>query len=98
VYTNPQSGVTGFFLSPLQIFYFIDNGVSMTEEASKPILEKLMAYITQEKFMYHHDWQNGDLILSDQWFSIHKRWKFDGMATRLLHRMESDFSKISFLQ
>ena len=96
VYTNPQSGVTGFFLSPLQIFYFIDNGVNMSEEESKPILERLMAYITQERFMYHHDWQDGDLVLSDQWFSIHKRWKFDAMDKRLLHRMECDFSKITF--
>ena len=46
--------------------------------------------------MYHHDWQDGDVLLSEQWLGIHKRWKFEGIIERTLHRIESDFTHIKF--
>jgi taurine dioxygenase len=91
VHTN-IAGKTGFYFSPLQVFYF----VGMTEDESLPILEKLRDHIIQDRFMYHHDWQDNDLIISEQWLGIHKRWAFEGMATRTLHRIESDFDHIKF--
>ena len=83
---------TGFYCSPNQIFYF----EGMTEEASKPIIEKLRDFIFQEKYMYHHDWQNNDLLFSEQWLNIHKRWRFEDIEHRLLHRMCVDFANIKF--
>jgi taurine dioxygenase len=91
VHTN-IAGKTGFYFSPLQVFYF----VGMTEDESWPIIKKLRDYIIQERFMYHHDWQDNDLVLSEQWLGIHKRWKFEGIGQRTLHRIESDFSHIRF--
>lgn len=91
VYTN-IAGKTGFYFSPLQVFYF----AGMTEDQSLPIIEKLRDHIIQERFMYHHDWKDGDLLLSEQWLGIHKRWKFEGINKRTLHRIESDFSNIKF--
>jgi alpha-ketoglutarate-dependent taurine dioxygenase len=76
----------------LQVFYF----AGMTEDQSLPIIEKLRDHIIQERFMYHHDWKDGDLLLSEQWLGIHKRWKFEGINKRTLHRIESDFSNIKF--
>jgi len=91
VYTN-IAGKTGFYFSPLQVFYFD----GMTEDESRPILEKLKDHIIQERFMYHHDWQDNDLLLSEQWLGIHKRWKFEGIGQRTLHRIEGDFTKVKF--
>jgi alpha-ketoglutarate-dependent taurine dioxygenase len=51
-------------------------------------------HIKQEKYMYHHFWDDGDAVISDQWLSIHKRWKFDKMEDRILHRIAFDYSKI----
>jgi taurine dioxygenase len=91
VYTN-IAGKTGFYFSPLQVFYF----VGMTEEESLPILTKLKDHIIQERFMYHHDWDDNDLLLSEQWLGIHKRWKFEKITERILHRIEGSFEKVKF--
>ena len=91
VHTN-IAGKTGFYFSPLQVFYF----VGMSEDESRPILEKLRDHIVQERFMYHHDWRDNDLLLSEQWLGIHKRWKFEGIGQRTLHRIEGAFDHIKF--
>jgi len=74
----------------------VRNFVGMTEEESMPLLEKIGEYVTQDKYCYHHDWEDGDVVISDQTEAIHKRWAFDGMPTRLVHRGTCDLSKVSF--
>jgi len=91
VHTN-IAGKTGFYFSPLQVFYFD----GMTEEESLPILTKLKDHIIQERFMYHHDWQDNDVLLSEQWLGIHKRWRFEAIANRVLHRIEGSFEHVKF--
>jgi len=86
VHTN-ISGTTSLFLPFLQIRY-IDG---MTPEESKKIIDPLIDHTTQEKYLYHHDWRDGDLVISDQWSGIHKRWPFPGMKDRLLHRIVFDY-------
>jgi alpha-ketoglutarate-dependent taurine dioxygenase len=63
----------------------------MTKEESKNLIDELADYTVQEKYCYHHDWQDGDLVISEQWLGIHKRWRFEKIATRLLHRAVFDF-------
>jgi alpha-ketoglutarate-dependent taurine dioxygenase len=58
------------------------------------IAKFLRYHIEQEKYMYHHFWDDGDAVISDQWLSIHKRWKFDKIEDRILHRIAFDYSKI----
>ena len=81
------AGNKGMYFSPLQMQRF----AGMTIEESKIISDPLFEHVTQEQFLYHHDWQDGDLVLSEQWLGIHKRWPFEDMATRLLHRAAFDF-------
>ena len=69
----------------------------MTEEESKVIMDPLIEHTTQEKYIYHHDWDDGDLVISEQWLGIHKRWKFEGMPNRLLHRAVFDFPDQNYL-
>lgn len=87
VYTN-NGGQTGLFFPFLQFRNF----VGMTEEASWDIVEVLRDHILQDKYIYHHDWVDGDVIIAEQWLGIHKRWKFDGMKDRILHRSTFDFA------
>jgi alpha-ketoglutarate-dependent taurine dioxygenase len=86
VHTN-NARQTGLFFPFLQIEKF----KGMTVEESQPIIDELAEYTTQEKYCYHHDWQDGDLVLSEQWLGIHKRWKFANIKNRLLHRAVFDF-------
>jgi alpha-ketoglutarate-dependent taurine dioxygenase len=91
VHTN-QGGQTGLFFPFLQFRNF----AGMSVDDSMAIVEKLKNHILQEKYMYHHDWQDGDVVISEQWLGLHKRWKFDGMDKRVLHRITFDFENIEF--
>ena len=41
----------------------------------------------KEEFVYHHDWEDGDVVISEQWLSIPKDGHFDKMNQRVLHRI-----------
>jgi alpha-ketoglutarate-dependent taurine dioxygenase len=86
VHTN-NAGKTGLYFSPLQLEKF----VGMSREESLEIITPLFEHTTQEKYCYHHDWQDGDVIISDQWLGIHKRWRFEQISNRMLHRMVFDY-------
>lgn len=86
VYTN-KAGKQGLFFPPLQIFGF----VGMAEEENKKLIKYLTDHTLQDKFCYHHDWQDGDVVIADQWLGVHKRWRFEGMSTRVLHRAAVDY-------
>jgi alpha-ketoglutarate-dependent taurine dioxygenase len=87
VYTN-NGGQTGLFFPFLQFRNF----VGMSEEDSWALVEQLRDHVLQEKYIYHHDWQDGDVVIAEQWLGIHKRWRFEGMPTRLLHRSTFDYA------
>lgn len=89
VHTN-AGGQTGLFFPFLQFRNF----VGLTEEESINIIEPLKSHVLQEKYIYHHDWQDGDVVIAEQWLGIHKRWRFDGMPNRVLHRVCFDFTNI----
>ena len=86
VHTN-RLGVTGLFFSWNQTHFIED----MDSIESGKLIEDLRAFCEQEKYMYHHEWQDGDLVISDQWLSIHKRWEFEHMDKRVLHRIAIDY-------
>jgi taurine dioxygenase len=90
VHTN-IGNQTGLFFPFLQF----KNFVGLTEDESRTIVEELKAHVLQEKYIYHHDWQDGDVVIAEQWLGIHKRWKFDGMPDRILHRITFDFDNIN---
>lgn len=64
-----------------------------TNDEWEKIYSDLKNHVLQEKYMYHHDWKDGDLVISEQWLSIHKRWFFPRMNTRLLHRIAFNYDK-----
>ena len=95
VYGNPQKivrtnieNLTGLYFPFLQIFDVIDGA---TKEEWPELFEYLKNHILQEKYIMHHDWEDGDLVISEQWLSIHKRWTFADMKTRVLHRIALDY-------
>ena len=89
VHTN-NGNQTGLFFPFLQFRNF----VGLTEDESRAIVEALRDHVLQEKYIYHHDWQDGDVVIAEQWLGIHKRWRFDGMPNRVLHRITFDFDNI----
>lgn len=89
VYTN-DAGQTGLYFPFLQVFGIKGMQQSQFEQLHK----KLKDHILKDEFRYDHHWQDGDVVLSEQWLSIHKRWAFEKMHERVLHRIAFDYKKI----
>ena len=76
VYTN-EYGQKGLFFP----FFQIMDGVPKT------LYDYLKNHILQDKYRYDHYWKDGDLVVSEQWLTIHKRHAFEKMNERLMHRI-----------
>lgn len=76
-------GKTGLYFPFNQI-----HGITETsQEEFEELVSMLKKHVLQEKYMYHHDWDDGDVLLADQRLTIHKRWAFEKMDERVVHRM-----------
>ena len=78
-----DAGYTGLYFPFLQIFGM--KGVD--QERYESLMERLKEVVLRPEFCYDHHWQDGDVVISEQWLSIHKRWAFDKMNERVLHRI-----------
>lgn len=89
VHTN-DAGYTGLYFPFLQIFGM----PGKTEEQFKDLMGRLIEHVTQPQFCYDHEWDDGDIVISEQWLSIHKRWAFDKMEDRVLHRIAFNYENL----
>jgi alpha-ketoglutarate-dependent taurine dioxygenase len=81
------------FFPFLQVRGFKD----VPQDEANELIKWLADYTLQEKYIYHHHWEDGDIVLADQWHGIHKRHHFVNLETRVLHRAalyypEQDYS------
>jgi alpha-ketoglutarate-dependent taurine dioxygenase len=93
VYTN-KTGHQCIFLPFLQMEGLYN--FAGTAQQEQEIIEYLKNHMLDEKYTYHHDWDDGDIVMHDNWTGLHKRWYFEHMDTRLLHRMQFDMETIKF--
>ncbi len=49
----------------------------MSEEAGRKLLDSLMAFADQERFIYSHEWRQHDLVLWDNRSVLHRATPFD---------------------
>lgn len=93
VHTN-IAGQTGMYFPFLQISRF----ENMSRSESKTLLNELAEHVTKEQYCYTHNWEDGDVVISEQWLGIHKRLAFNGMKNRMLHRAGMDFPLIDYTE
>ena len=85
-----DAGLKGLYFPFNQMF-----GIEGMEQIEfEDLVKTIKEYVMKPSFVYHHDWEDGDVVLSEQWLSIHKRWEFEGMPNRILHRIAFDYSNI----
>ncbi len=53
---------------------------------SHDLLERLMRHATQDKYVYRHQWQLGDLVIWDNTGAMHRVLPFDKESGREFHR------------
>jgi taurine dioxygenase len=70
------------------LYFYTNNRCRMITD-DKTLFSDLYDYVFQEKFMYTHVYEVGDIILSDQLLSLHKRDQNDPeiLEKRVLHRI-----------
>lgn len=88
--TKNKEGQKGLYFPFFQTFG-IDN---MSESEYNYVWQLLYDHVLDEKYMYHHDWDDGDVVISEQWLSLHKRWAFKGISNRLVHRIAFNYDNI----
>jgi taurine dioxygenase len=61
--------------------------VGMPNPEGKNLIKELLEYTTQERFVYRHKWQPGDILLWDNRCTLHRGTPFDkDKYVRLVHR------------
>lgn len=67
VWTHPESGRRSLVVSPIHLIEM----VGMSRQEGDALLEELVAHTTSGRFTYVHEWQVGDMVLWDNWRTLH---------------------------
>ena len=82
VWTHPLSGRKSLCLSPVQLIGM----VGLPREEGDPILEQLVDHTLSGRFTYTHDWAVGDMVLWDNWRTMHKAFGTPPGYDRIVQR------------
>lgn len=81
VYADPKTGAKSLYMDPLTM----SGIVGMPDLEARSLLDQLAAHATQDKFVYRHEWQVGDVLMWDNATMLHRRDPV-GERPRLLKR------------
>ena len=63
-----------------------DHVVGLSAQESRDVLDELLAWATQSRFCYAHDWSVGDAVLWDNTAVLHRALPYDLSSDRMLRR------------
>jgi alpha-ketoglutarate-dependent taurine dioxygenase len=72
--------------SSLVIGASADYIVGMSPDESRAVLDELLAWSTQNRFCYSHEWQIGDVVIWDNTGMLHRALPYSAQSERLMHR------------
>lgn len=58
----------------------------MIENESRALLDELLEWCTQDRFIYRHKWRDGDLVIFNNPGLLHRSYPYDDAAGRVMHR------------
>ena len=67
VWRHPESGRDALMTSPTHL----RDVVGMDRAEGDAILTELVAHVTDGRFTYVHEWEQGDMVLWDNWRTMH---------------------------
>jgi taurine dioxygenase len=82
VWTHPESGRKSLNLSPLHLTELVD----MSRSKGDAILEDLVNHTIGGPFTYVHDWEEGDMVLWDNWRTMHRAFGIPPHCEREVQR------------
>ncbi|CRZ16846.1 TauD/TfdA dioxygenase family protein [Mycolicibacterium neworleansense] len=60
--------------------------VGMADEQSRAVLDEILDWATQPRFVLHHSWRVGDLVIWDNTGMLHRAIPYEPTSRRLMHR------------
>lgn len=60
--------------------------VGMEEKEGRALLDRLLAWSTQPRFVYRHEWHVGDVVLWDNRGTMHRALPYSPTSNRSMHR------------
>jgi alpha-ketoglutarate-dependent taurine dioxygenase len=63
-----------------------DEVIGLPEDEGRALLDRLLAWATQERFTLRHTWRQGDLVVWDNTGMLHRALPFEPTSRRMLHR------------
>jgi taurine dioxygenase len=82
VLTHAESGRKSLNVSPVQLVGMLD----MAADAGDALLEELVAHTTCGRFEYVHEWEVDDMVLWDNWRTLHKAFGVPPSCEREVQR------------
>ncbi|MCH9674671.1 MAG: TauD/TfdA family dioxygenase [Gammaproteobacteria bacterium] len=82
VLTNPANGRQSLYLDPNKTFQIGD----LDEPATAALLNEIFDHVIDDRHIYTHTWQNGDVVMWDNARLMHRRDAFDETLPRLAKR------------
>lgn len=83
VRTHPEDGRKALWISSCTPGF-----VGWSTRESEPLIEELIDWVTQERFVYRHKWRAGDVLVWDNRCTLHTGTLFDDTRyIREMHRM-----------
>jgi len=76
---NPVNGRRGLFLGA-----HASHVEGLPLEEGRALLRTLLEHVTRPEFCYHHEWQEGDLVVWDNRCVLHRATPYDPARPRLL--------------
>ena len=68
VANHPVTGRPILFVNPMHTHGF----EGMARDEAWHLIEELAAHATQERYTYYHSWRVGDLLIWDEWATMHR--------------------------
>ena len=82
VLENPSNGQRSLYFSPNHTVAI----EGMDEEGGRALIDAVIDHTIQDKFIYTHDWRNGDVLFWDNARLLHHRDAFDNDLPRFAKR------------
>lgn len=88
VWTHPETGNKSLCVSPLHLRALVNQGEPVTQETEEAIslLTQLVDHATSGEFTYVHQWENNDMVLWDNWRTMHCALGHPPDLKRMVHR------------
>lgn len=77
VHVHPTSGRKVLYLAS-----HISGIVGWPRDATRALIDELMAFATQPEFVYAHEWRTGDVVMWDNLATMHRAMPFDDRRYR----------------